>query len=378
MYPIYLDFNATTPCLPEVIDAMVGVWRNHWGNASSSHLMGLRAKACLEEARMRVSSLMNASSDELIFTSGGTESNNTVLFNLLGLSASMGRHLIVSEIEHPSVLNAAIRLMEQGVSVDFARVNSAGVVTCEEIQRLLRPNTALVSVMLANNETGVMQPVSEIARLVKPRGILVHTDAAQALGKIPVNVRELQVDYLTLAGHKLYAPKGIGALFVAKDAPFTPFLLGGGQEKGRRAGTEAVALAAGLGRACELLSKDIDREMKRQEALKERLWQGLQQIWPHLRRHGQGQATLPNTLSVSFVGVNATGLLARCEKEFCASTGAACHDRSVRISHVLAAMGVGQEVAQGTVRFSLGRTTTEDQIDAVLSILGQQLKEVSN
>lgn len=377
MNSIYLDYNATTPSHLRVIETITHVLKENWGNPSSSHAMGQRAKAVFAQAKARIADLLNATSDEILLTSGGTEANNTVLTSIVEALSFKGRHVIVSEIEHPSVLNPAIRLMERGFSVDFARATSNCLVTPQEIERLLRPDTILVSVMLANNETGVIQPIKEIAEITGPRGILLHTDAAQAVGKIPVNVRSLCVDYLTVAGHKLYAPKGVGALFVRNGAPFSPFLLGGGQEQGRRSGTEAVALAAGLACACELAMEDMKQEVMRQERLLKRLWQGLKSIWPRLIRHGEGQPMLPNTLSVSFVGLNAVSLLTACPG-ICASTGAACHSlqdsSSIRISHVLAAMKVDQEAAQGTVRFSIGRMTEETQIDAAIQVISAGIK----
>ncbi len=377
MNPIYLDYNATTPSHLRVIETITHVLEENWGNPSSSHEIGRRAQAVFVQARAHIASLLNAAAHEIVLTSGGTEANNTVLTSIVEALSHRGRHVIVSEIEHPSVLNPVIRLMERGFPVDFAKATQNCLVTPQEIAGLLRPDTILVSVMLANNETGVIQPIEEIAEITRPRGILLHTDAAQAVGKIPVDVRSLSVDYLTVAGHKLYAPKGVGALFVRNGAPFSPFLLGGGQEQGMRSGTEAVALVAGLACACELAMKDMRQEIQRQEQLRERLWHGLKSIWPHLVRHGAGESVLPNTLSVSFVGLDASSLLAACP-ELCASTGAACHNLqdsvSVRISHVLAAMKVTQEVARGTVRFSIGRMTTVQQIDAAIQFLSAGIK----
>lgn len=378
MKPIYLDYNATTHSHSQVIETIARVLEENWGNPSSSHEIGQRAKAFFVQAKAGIAGLLNAASHEIVLTSGGTEANNTVLTSIVEALSFRGRHVIVSEIEHPSVLNPAIRLMERGFSVDFAKATSDCLVTSQEIARLLRPDTILVSVMLANNETGVIQPIKEIAQITRPLGILLHTDAAQAVGKIPVDVRSLSVDYLTVAGHKLYAPKGVGALFVRNGAPFSPFLLGGGQEQGRRSGTEAVALAAGLACACGLAMQDMREEIQRQEQLRERLWQGLKSIWPHLIRHGANQAVLPNTLSVSFVGLNASDLLAACP-ELCVSTGAACHNLQdssfVRISHVLSAMKVDSNVAQGTVRFSIGRMTDVTQIDTAIQLLSVGIKK---
>ncbi len=367
---IYLDYNATTPVLPEVAEVFRFYALEEFGNPGSGHEKGRRARAALEEARAKVAGLISAAPEEIIFVSGGTEANNLAL---LGAALVRERgHLLVSRIEHPSVLEPALRLLELGFSVDFVPVDGQGYVDPEEVRRRLRPETILVSVMLANNETGALQPVKEIARLCREAGVLFHTDAAQAVGKIPVSVQEIGCDLLTLAGHKMYAPKGIGALYVRKGVKLSRILFGPGQERGLRPGTEPVALAAALGKAAEVAASDLPQEAERQRTLREYLWEGLREIFPSAVRHGEPARTLPNTLSVSFPGLSGAEILLK-TPGLCASTGSACHDRKEALSHVLSAMGVPPEVARGTVRFSLGRFTTPDEIEKALAILREGL-----
>jgi len=363
--PIYLDHNATTPVLPEVVEAMNRCFLEDFGNPSCAHALGQRAKAALEEARSCVARLVHAHPDEILFVSGGTEANNLALLGV-ALRHPTG-HVITSRIEHPSVLNPCVYLLEKGYDVTFLEVDGQGYVDPGDVQRHLRKDTLLVSIMLANNETGALQPVSEIGRLCREAGVLFHTDAAQAVGKIPVSVEDLSCDLLTIAGHKLYAPKGIGGLYVKRGLALEKLLHGAGQERGLRPGTEPVPLAVGLGRACALLREDLAAEAAREEGLRERLYAGLKEIFPALVRHGDPSRTLPNTLNVSFPGYTGEEIL-RQIPELCASTGAACHDRSVTISHVLAAMGVSLEVARGAIRFSLGRGTSLQDIETTLQL----------
>ncbi len=363
--PIYLDHNATCPVLPEVAAALNVFLTEKFGNPSCRHLLGQAAKEALEEARAKVAALIAARPEEIIFLSGGTEANNLAI---LGTALARERgHIVTSQIEHPSVLNPCVRLLELGYDVTFLPVDEKGEVDLAAFQRSLRPDTFLVTIMLANNETGVIQPVTEIGRICRERGIIFHIDAAQAVGKIPVSVRELNCDLLTIAGHKLYAPKGIGALFVRKGLKLQKLLYGAGQERGLRPGTEPVALAVGLGEACALARKDLVAEGERQRYLRERLFEGLKEIYPSLIRHGTPENTIPNTLSVSFPGWRGEELLAALP-EICASTGAACHDQKATVSHVLAAMGVTPEVALGTIRFSLGRGNSLADIEKALSL----------
>lgn len=370
---LYLDYNATTPVATPVMDAIRHAMQHFWGNPSSTHSLGKAAKEALETARAQVASLINARPGEIVFTSGGTESNNNVILGVARAISSKKRHLVTTQIEHVAVLNPAIHLMEEGWDVSFVRVDSRGVVDPEEIKRALRPDTAIVSVMLANNEIGALQPLEEIVHIAHEYDIPVHTDAAQAIGKISVDVRALGVDYLTIAGHKLYAPKGIGALFVRDGAPFGRLLFGAGQESGRRPGTEPVPLAVGLGTACVFVQNDLESEAKRESLLRDRLFDGLLSLGHQLIRHGPLDKTLPNTLSVAFVRLSGVQIL-QASQGLMASTGAACHESSVAVSHVLAAMGVEREIAMGTIRLSIGRFTTEDDIDSAILVIDKALK----
>ncbi len=364
--PIYFDYNATTPVLPEVAQEVSLYLTERFGNPSCGHVLGQEAKEALERARSQVASLIKAKPEEICFVSGGTEANNLAIIGL-ALAQKKRRHLIISRIEHPSVLNPCIRLLELGYDVSFVEVDSSGRVDPEEVLRLFREDTFLVSIMLANNETGALQPVSEIGALCRERGILFHTDAAQAVGKIPVSVQEIGCDLLSIAGHKLYAPKGIGALYVRQGLCLEKILWGAGQERGLRPGTEPVALAVGLGKACVLAQRDLQAEAKRIAHLRDLLYQGLREIFPPLIRHGDPQYLLPNTLSVAFPGYRGEEIL-KALPRLCASTGAACHDRSVTISHVLAAMKVPPEIAQATIRLSLGRGTTLSEVKEALNL----------
>ncbi len=363
MEPIYLDYNATTPVLPEVLSAFSLYATEEFYNPSSGHILGKRAKASLEEFRKIVADTLSAEEEEIIFTSGGTEANHLALFGIL--TQYKKAHLIVSAFEHPSVLNPAVKLLERGYELDFVPVDSQGYVDPQEVIKRLKPHTKLVSIMLANNEIGTIQPIKEISEILKEREILFHTDACQAVGKISVNVRELGVDMLTLAGHKMYAPKGIGALYIKKGIKLEPLFLGGGQERGLRAGTEPVALIASLAKACEIAKRDVKGEGERLKFLREKLYQGLKEIYPKLYRYGDPERTLPNTLTVSFIGKSGAQILSDLP-EICASTGSACHDRKGSIT--LQALKVSPEIAEGTIRFSLGKYTTLEDIERVLEI----------
>jgi cysteine desulfurase len=375
MSEIYLDYNATTPVAKPVQKEVSSVLKDTWGNPSSGHRFGKMAKRVLECARAQVASLLNADQTEILFTSGGTESNNTVIMGVCQAISGKGRHIITTRIEHPSLINPCLHLLEQGWDVSFVKVDSQGVVDPMEVERALRPDTVLVSVMLANNETGAIQPVAAISQLASERGVLVHTDAAQAVGKIPVDVKHLGIDYLSVAGHKLYAPKGIGALYCRNGAPHGQLMFGAGQEQGIRPGTEPVPLAAGLGAACDFVAGDIKAEAERQTGLREKLYAELSKLGHPIIRHGNPENTLPNTLSVSFVGKNGAEILAQAP-EIMASTGAACHDRAIKVSHVLAAMDVSREVAIGTLRLSLGRGTAESDIEIAAQAIGRALERI--
>ncbi|QER42881.1 cysteine desulfurase [Thermodesulfobacterium sp. TA1] len=359
--PIYLDYNATTPVLPEVLEAFNRYSSEEFANPSSGHALGKRVKQSLEKFREEVASLLNAFSEEIIFTSGGTESNH---LSLLGIALTQGKgHVLVSAFEHPSVLNPVVKLLEMGFEVDFIPVNPQGYVEPDEVLKRIKRHTFLVSVMLANNEIGTIQPVEEIAKICREREILFHTDACQAVGKISVDVKKIGCHLLSFAGHKMYAPKGIGGLFVEKGVSLSPLFWGGGQERGIRPGTEPVGLIAALAKAAEIAKKDVNFEAERLNFLKETLYQGLKEVYPNLYRYGLPEKTLPNTLTISFVGKDGRKILEDLP-EICASTGSACHDR--KGSNTLIALKVNEKIAQGTIRFSLGRYTTLEDIERTI------------
>jgi len=371
--PIYLDHNATTPVHPEVFEAMVPFLREGFGNPSSGHVYGLRARAAVERSRVAVAGLLGCSTDEVVFTSGGTESNNLAIRGAAAAHPEK-RHLITSAVEHPATRLPCRYLAERGLEVEWIPVDGTGTVDPDAVGEVLRDDTLLVTLMLANNETGTIMPVGEVARLAHGRGILVHTDAAQAVGKIPVRVDVLQVDLLSIAGHKLYAPKGIGALFVRGGVELSPVLLGGGQERGLSPGTENVAYIVGLGRACELAAADLEVEARRQRTLVDRLWDLLSEAVPGLRLNGHRSQRLPNTLNVSFPGAAGSRILARTDG-LAASTGSACHEGAEIPSQVLTEMGLTQEEAFGAIRLSVGRSTTEQDIDIAAHILVRAWQE---
>jgi len=374
-YPIYLDYNATTPIDPRVAEAMRPCWETAFGNPSSSHAYGRQAKAMLEEARHRLAALLNARSDEIVFTSGGTESNNMALCGVARAVASRGRHIVTSRIEHPAVVEPCLALMEEGFDVTFVGVDRYGMVDPEAMIAAFRPDTILVSLMHSNNEVGTLQPVKRIAQAAQDRGILVHTDAAQSVGKVPVDVADLGVDLLTVAGHKLYAPKGVGALYVRRGTPMQRILFGAGQERGLRPGTENVLEIVGLGMAAAVAMEELPKEMVRMRALRDRLEERLVAAFPEARVNGHPNQRLPNTLSVSFPGTTADALL-NAMPEVAASAGAACHSDQVRVSHVLEAMGVPMEAAKGTVRLSVGRFTRDEDIDRAVAAIERAVKKV--
>nr|HID58679.1 cysteine desulfurase [Desulfobacterales bacterium] len=359
---IYLDHNATTPIAPEVVKAMIPYMEEKFGNPSSAYPLGVEAKEGLETARSQVASLLKCSPEEIVFTSGGTESNNMVIKSVAYTYREKGRHIITTAIEHPAVINPCLFLMNQGYEVTFGQVDSAGRVDPEDIRRAIRKDTILISVMHANNETGTVQPICEIGAIAREAGVLFHTDAAQSVGKIPTDVYELNVDFLSVAGHKVYAPKGIGALYIRKNIDLEPFMHGAGQESGRRAGTENVIFAVGLGAACVLAQNMMDTNTGKIQEMRDLLHKLLLNEIPELVLNGHPEKRLPNTLNVSFPGVSGRRLLQAVPGIY-ASTGAACHDQSELISHVLTAMNVPREVGEGAVRLTLGRENTRTQIE---------------
>lgn len=373
---VYLDCNATTPVEPAVAAAAHQAMRQLWGNPSSGHRLGRAAREAVERARQQVADCLEASPKEVFFTSGGTEADAWAVLGTV--EARGGGGVVVSAVEHAAVLAPARQLARQGrIRLTEVPVDRHGQVDLQRLTEALTDDTVLVSVMLANNEVGTLQPVREIAALCRSRGITCHTDAAQAVGKIPVSVRELGVDLLTLAGHKFYAPKGVGALFRRSGVPLAPLLRGAGQERGQRAGTESVPLIVALGEACALIRQEGPESAARLAALRDRLEARLAAGFGGLVRHGHPVQRLPNTASVAFPGVDAQALLAELAEQVAASPGAACHSGAATPSHVLTAMGVDAATAAATVRFSVGRFTTPDEVergaDLVLAALARQL-----
>ena len=375
MRPIYLDYNASTPIDPVVVAAMRPFLETAFGNPSSPHWAGRLAKVALEDARSKVARLLGAEVGEVVFTSGGSEANNLALKGVAWALRNKGDHIVTSVVEHPSVLEPCRFLGQLGFSVSLVPVDLAGRIDPDDVRRAIRPKTILVSIMHANNEVGTIQPIEQVSRITREHGVLLHTDAAQSVGKMATNVDALGVDLLTVAGHKLYAPKGIGALYVRRGTPLEPLIHGAGHEGGRRAGTESALLTVGLGAACDV-ARDLG-VMQRVRALRDRFWQGLQaRFGDRVVLNGHLDYRLPNTLNVSFVGRVGAEILAQLEG-VAASTGSACRSGKIELSPVLKAMGVPPETGMGAIRFSLGRATFEDDIDAVLDRLAGALAEAA-
>lgn len=360
--PLYLDVNATTPVDPRVADAMLPYLHEHFGNPSSGHAFGRAARAAVDRARAQVAGLLGCAPGEIVFTSGGSESNNWALKGAAWAREDRGRHLVISAVEHPATGAVCNWLAARGWEVSVVPVDAHCRIDPADVAAVLRPETAIVSIMHANNEVGTIQPIAEIAALAREAGALMHTDAAQSAGKIPVRVDELGVDLLSLASHKLYGPKGVGALYVREGVILENLVHGAKQENGRRAGTESVILAAGLGAAAELAAQDVDAEGPRLAALRDRLQAALTAAAPDAVVHAADAERLPNTLSIGFPGRLASDLMAALDGLAC-SAGAACHAGGATVSAVLTAMDAPREAAIGTLRLSLGRFTTADEVD---------------
>ena len=364
MRPIYLDYNASTPIDPAVAAIMRPLLESAYGNPSSAHWAGVPAKAALERARAQVAALLGCAAEEIVFTSGGSEANNLALKGLFFRRRDRPAHIVTSRIEHPAILMPCRFLEHLGATVTYVPVDGTGRVDPDDIRKAVSGDTVLISIMHANNEVGTIQPIAEIAKIARAHGIPFHTDAAQSAGKIPTNVDALGVDLLSIAGHKLYGPKGIGALYIRQGIAVEPLIHGAGHELGRRAGTESALLAAGLGEACEIAQPGLGMPATRR--LRDLLWERLSvELGERVSLNGHVHERLPNTLNVSFAGQVGAELLAQMP-EVAASTGSACHAGRVELSPVLEAMGIAPEVGRGAIRFSLGRGTTEEEIEQVV------------
>lgn len=368
---IYLDYNASTPIAPEVQEAMLPFLKEHYGNPSALHFAGITAKKAVETARRQVADFIHCKPEEIIFTSGGSESNNHVLKGVFYSFFNQGCHIITTKIEHPAIINPCAFLESLGATVTYVDVDQYGMVNPNDIEQAITEDTKLISVMHANNEVGTIQPLKEIGEIARRHNILFHTDASQSLGKIDVNVAELNVDFLTIAGHKMYAPKGVGALYIREGIEIESFVHGAGHENGKRAGTENVLFVVGLGKACELAKQLQPREQNELAQLTDYFWQGLQTIFADkIALNGHPNHRLPNTLNVNFTEYIGQELLAAIP-EIAASTGSACHAGDVSLSPVLKAMGVPEELGKGAVRFSIGRYTTKEELDRALALLAK-------
>jgi cysteine desulfurase len=367
--PIYLDYNATTPHAPEVIAAMRPFLETEFGNPSSTHWHGIRPRQAVALARQQVGELLGCRAEEVIFTSGGTESNNQAIKSVGGARYQRGNHIITSRIEHPAVLEVCRFMERHGFTVTYLPVDETGMVDPDDVAAAITPQTSLISIMHANNEVGTLQPVDAIARLIAGRDILLHSDAAQSVGKVAATVAALGVDLLSVAGHKIYAPKGIGALYLRRGVGGEVFCHGAGQEMGLRAGTENVLAIVGLGQACAIAARDLAGNRSHMAAMRDRLEAGLADALEDVRFNGHRQQRLPNTASISFRGLEANRILEEIGLEVAASAGAACHSDRVVVSHVLEAMGLPEHWAKGTLRFTTGRMTTAAEIDRALEVV---------
>ncbi len=365
---IYLDYNATTPIDKEVADAMQPFLTNYFGNPSSSHVYGLKTKKAVEKAREQIAKMIHAHPSEIIFTSGGTESNNYALKGVAFAQQHKGNHIITSNIEHPAVIEVCKYLETKGFSVTYLSVDEFGIINLEELNKSVTNETILISIMHANNEVGSIQPIKEISEIAQKNKILFHTDAAQSIGKIEANVQEMGVDLMSIAGHKLYAPKGVGVLYIRNGVILEKLMHGANHENNLRAGTENVLEIVGMGKAAELISENLQKYQVRYAENRDLLWAMLKNHWPKIKRNGHPDKCLSNTLSVSFPNVEANTLLGQLA-DVAASAGAACHTNNISVSNVLQAMEIPINYAMGTIRFSTGRTTTKDDIEQAVEAI---------
>lgn len=371
MRRVYLDHSATTPVRPEVLEAMLPFLKDEaFGNPSTVYSYGREAKKALEEAREKVADLIGARPEEIFFTSGGTEADNLALIGTAAANEKKGRHIITSSIEHHAVLHTAQYLLRHGFKVTFLPVTPEGLVRVEDVEKAITDETILISVMHVNNEVGTIQPIKEIGKLARERGIVFHTDAVQSVGKLPVNVDDLGVDLLSASGHKIYGPKGIGCLYIRKGTKINPILYGGAQERKRRPGTENMPGIVGFGRAAELAGQELESEMERLQALRDKLIDGILTRIEDVQLNGDPRQRVATNANFSFRYVEGESMLLSLDmKGICASSGSACTSGSLDPSHVLLAMGIPHEVAHGSVRMTLGRDNTEEDIDYVLEVM---------
>jgi cysteine desulfurase len=367
---IYLDYAATTPVHPEVVKAMLPYFSDVFGNPSAIYSYGQEAAAVLEEARAKVAGLISSRSEEIVFTSGGTEADNMALIGVARANRSRGNHIITAAIEHHAIIETARFLEKDGFKLTYLGVDDQGIVDPDDVRRAITNKTILVSVMLANNELGTVQPLAEISQATRQAGVYLHTDAVQAVGRIPVNVDELGVDLLSMSAHKLYGPKGVGALYIRKGVRMEPIMHGGGQERDRRSGTQNVAGIVGLSRAAELAGQEMTAEAERLTPLRDKLIQGILEGIDSSYLNGHPAKRLPNNANLSFDFVEGESMCLNLDlKGICASTGSACSSSSLEPSHVLLAMGVPSQLAHGSLRFTLGKWTGPEDIDRVLEVL---------
>lgn len=381
MKRVYLDNSATTRVADEVLEVMLPYFNAEFGNASSIHSHGQKARAAVEEARQKVAEFLGADPREIVFTSGGTESDNTAIRGVAEYHKANGNHIVTSQIEHHAVINTCKALEKDGFLVTYLPVDEHGLVDPDAVRQAITPRTILISIMHANNELGVVQPIREIAEIAKEHNVLVHTDAVQSVGKTKVNVRELGVDLLAMSGHKIHAPKGVGILYIKKGTKMRPLLYGGSHERNRRAGTENVPGIVGLGKACELAVANLDDMTTRVRALRDKLENTVLSSIKHTKLNGDKQRRVPNICSLSFAYVEGEGLIISLDlKGISASTGSACSSGALEPSHVLTALKLPPELVQGSVRFSLSRFTTEEEIDytlATLPVVVDRLRDMS-
>jgi len=376
MKPAYLDYNATTPIDQRVAEVMLPFIHKHFGNPSSGHIFGRKAKEAVERARQQAADLIGAKAEEIIFTSGGSEANNYAVKGIAFARKDTGRHIITSEIEHPAVTRVCGFLENQKFKITYLPIDSYGMVDPADVEKAVTPETILVTIMHSNNETGTIQPIAEIGKIAKKHEIVFHSDCAQSIGKVPVDVNDLNVDMLSIAGHKFYAPIGVGALFVREGLHLQKLIHGAGQENNRRAGTSNVMQIAGLGKACQIVRKEFPKSVIFLKELRDYLEQGILSAVPEARLNGYKEQRLPNTSSISFKGLEANAIVEALDDIAAVSAGAACHSSKIEVSRVLDAMNIPLKYAMGTIRFSVGRFSTKDEIDTALEGIIKVIKDM--